>query len=381
MRKLIRTLQLTAIVFLIAAPFASRLSADSSYVWFRPTVTETVDTCPSGTLTPMGMPPLGTPMDLEVTGPCKVPAGNYYYRNVNIYSTKMGSKADPVPPGGTLTFQDATIDFWANSILVENGGTLRAGAADDGTEPGPRGCSDTVKPFGCSGNTFTIHLFGAEDANKTKGMGIACKEGNHCGIPDGIWNSNPVANPDQKCDKDNLPGGGTNSGVNDCFYQYKPLNYDGGNSNAYFGYKSLGISFGGSLQLFGAKGASYDATTNGDASNSGTSWARLNADLTGVGTEQTLTLDRAVPTWKKGDQIVITSTDYMPGHAEVLTLAADATPTGKTVMVTTGVQYAHVGHTYSLSKVPDRLHLDPTFKSNGVEIRAGVGLLRRSIRI
>src|SRR5271169_5465415 len=50
---------------------------------------------------------------------------------VAIYSTKMGSEASPVPPGGTLTFQDATIDFWANSILVENGGTLRAGAADD----------------------------------------------------------------------------------------------------------------------------------------------------------------------------------------------------------------------------------------------------------
>ena len=65
----------------------------------------------------------------------------------------MGSKADPVPQGGTLIFQDATTDFWANSILVENGGTLRAGAADDGTEPGPLGCNDTVKPFGCGGNT------------------------------------------------------------------------------------------------------------------------------------------------------------------------------------------------------------------------------------
>ncbi len=379
MRKLIRVLQLTAVVFLIAAPFARRLSADSSYVWFRPMVTETVDSCASGTLTPMAMPPLGTPLDLEVTGPCKVPAGNYYYRNVNIYSTKMGSKASPVPPGGTLTFQDATIDFWANSILVENGGTLRAGAADDGTEPGPLGCNDPVKPFGCSGNTLTIHLFGAEDPNKTKGVGIACKEGNHCGIPDGIWTSNPDVKPDVKCAKDNLPGGGTDSGVSDCFYQYKPLNYDGGNSNAYFGYKTLGISFGGSLQLFGAKGASYDAATNGDASNSGTSWARLNADLAGGGTEQTLTLDRPVPTWKMGDQIVLTSTDYMPGHAEVLTLAADAT--GNTITVTTAVQYAHVGHTYKLDKVPSRLNLEQNFKANGVEIRAAVGLLRRSIRI
>ena len=379
MRRLMRVLKLTVVVLLISLPFVKSISADSTL--FSQRLVENPDTCSSGALTPMAMPPVGTPLDLEVTGPCKVPAGNYYYRNVNIYSTKMGSKADSVPQGGTLTFQDATIDFWANSILVENGGTLRAGAADDGTEPGPMGCSDTVKPFGCSGNTLTIHLYGAEDANKTKGTGIACKEGSHCGIPDGIWNSNPVANPDQKCDKDNLPGGGTNSGVNDCFYQYKPLNYDGGDSNAYFGYKSLGISFGGSLQLFGAKGASYDATTNGDPSSSGTSWARLNMDLTGSGTETTLTLDRPVPTWKMGDQIVITSTDYMPGHAEVLTLAADASPTGNTITVSTPVQYAHVGHTYSLSKVPDRLNLDPNFKAKGVEIRAGVGLLRRSIRI
>src|ERR1700720_2087195 len=106
MRKLIRVLQLTAIVFLIAAPFARPLSADSTLFSHR--LVENPDTCAGGTLSPMAMPPLGTPLDLEVSGPCKVPAGNYYYRNVNIYSTKMGSKANPVPPGGTLTFQDAT---------------------------------------------------------------------------------------------------------------------------------------------------------------------------------------------------------------------------------------------------------------------------------
>ena len=89
---------------------------------------------------------------------------------------------------------------------------------------------------------LTIHLYGAEDANEPR-HGIACKEGNQCGIPTGIWNSNPVVKPDVKCDKENLPGGGTDSGVSDCFYQYKPLNYDGGNSNAYFGYKTLADFF------------------------------------------------------------------------------------------------------------------------------------------
>src|SRR5260221_4674103 len=166
MRKWIRALRLTAVVFLIAAPFAKRLSADSTLFSHR--LVENPDTCASGTLSPMAIPPLGPPIDLEVTGPCKVPAGNYFYRNVNISSTKMGSKADPVPPGGTLTFQDATIDFWANSILVENGGTLRAGAADDGTEPGPLGCTDPLEPFGCRRNTIAIHRFRTPEATKPK---------------------------------------------------------------------------------------------------------------------------------------------------------------------------------------------------------------------
>ena len=85
-----------------------------------------VDTCASGTLTPMMMPPVGAPLDLEVTGPCTVPAGNYYYGNVNIFKKKGATT------GGILSFNDATIDFWANSILVENAGTLRAGVAADG---------------------------------------------------------------------------------------------------------------------------------------------------------------------------------------------------------------------------------------------------------
>ena len=373
-------LELILIASLLVVPFAKNVSADSSEE--KPKLSGAIDTCSSGMLTPPKAPPMGAAFtDLEVTTTCMVPAGTYYYRNVNIYSSKPGTSANPVPQGGTLIFQDATIDFWANSILIENGGTLRAGTAADGTEPGPMGCNDTVKPFGCAGNTLTIHLYGPEDQNKTNGTGIACKEGNQCGIPDEIWTSNPVVKPDVECKPKNLPGGGTDSGVNDCFYQYRPLNYDGGDSNAYFGYKTLAVSFGGSLQLFGAKGASYDAVTNDDSSSSGTSWARLNMDLAGGGTETTLTLDRAVPTWKMGDQIVLSSTDYMPGHAELLTLAQDASPTGLTITVTSAVQFPHSGHTYKLNQVPGRLNLDPKFQSNGVETRAAVGLLRRSIRV
>src|SRR4051794_21884059 len=56
--------------------------------------------------------------DLLVNKLCKVTAGTYKWRNVNIVA------------GGTLDFEDATIDFWAANILVENGGTLSAGTSD-----------------------------------------------------------------------------------------------------------------------------------------------------------------------------------------------------------------------------------------------------------
>src|SRR5216683_7859375 len=112
MRKLIRVVRLTAVVLLTALALVKSISADSTL--FSQRLVENPDTCSSGALTPMAMPPSGTPVDLEVTGACKVPAGNYYYGKVNIF------KAKGATTGGTLTFQDATIDFWANSILVEN---------------------------------------------------------------------------------------------------------------------------------------------------------------------------------------------------------------------------------------------------------------------
>src|SRR5271170_365228 len=103
--------QFIAIVSLIAIPALRNASADSTSPDHKLRGAE-VDTCSSGALTPMAMPPIGAPLDLEVTAPCKVPAGNYYYGNVNIYK-KQGAAT-----GGTLSFADATIDFWANSILV-----------------------------------------------------------------------------------------------------------------------------------------------------------------------------------------------------------------------------------------------------------------------
>ncbi len=55
--------------------------------------------------------------DLLIAVPCNVGAGVYKYRNVNIIK------------GGVLNFLDTggETNFWAKSILVENGGSLIAG--------------------------------------------------------------------------------------------------------------------------------------------------------------------------------------------------------------------------------------------------------------
>ena len=366
-------IQLIMVAMLIAAPLVKSISADS---WSPENKNKhklkgaEVDTCASGTLTPMMMPPVGNPLDLEVTGPCVVPAGNYYYGNVNIFK-KKGATA-----GGILSFNDATIDFWANSILVENAGTLRAGVAADGK---------TVQPIGTANilNTLTIHLWGAESADPKNGSGITCKtdpgepDGNECGVDQPDWKSNIGNTSTQKCTvAQAMPGG-----VQDCFYAYKALNWDGAIPTAYFGYKVLALSWGGSLQLFGAKGASYDTTTNGDPSKSGVSWVRLGADLAGTGKETTITLDRPV-SWQDGDKIVITSTDYMPAHAELLTVMG-AVKNSTTVNVTTAVQYPHKGTPYPLSTKTgiSSTGIDPTLISNGIETQAAVGLLTRNIRI
>lgn len=103
-------LELNLVASLLVVPFAKSVSADSPEAKHK--LSGAIDTCSSGTLTPVKMPPIGSAFtDLEVTTTCKVPAGTYYYRNVNIYSTKKGTSADPVAQGGTLIFEDATIDF------------------------------------------------------------------------------------------------------------------------------------------------------------------------------------------------------------------------------------------------------------------------------
>jgi hypothetical protein len=300
-----------------------------------PSPSPTVTTCSGGALAP------GSGEDLEVTAMCTVGAGTYQYHNVNVYN------------GGTLAFADAKIDFWAESILIENQSSLIAGSP--------------TQPIGSQGGLLTIHLYGADQG--TNGSGIECKTDLHCGVDPSLWNSNGGQ-------KFALP-----SGVNDYFYAYMPLDYDGGDLNAFFGYKVLGVSYGATLQLYGLKGAKFG---NVLPSDSGMSWGRLNGSVkTG---DTALNLDRAV-NWQPGDQIAITSTDYVPSHSEQLEIASITPNTsGTAITLKNPVQYPHYGQTFSLDKVPagigpDPDPLAPSGQPRNVETRAAVALLTRSIRI
>jgi hypothetical protein len=323
-------------------------------------------TCTTGALPP------GSGENLIVSGgTCTVKAGTYQYQNVNIIS------------GGTLLFLDTKIDFWAQSILIESAGSLVAGTA--------------AAPIGTNGGVVTIHLWGADQGTSGTAQGIPCATPTNqntgpCGIPLAIWTSNVAGSLDPtSCSQNTLPGG-----VTDCFYQYMPLDYDGGgNPPGYFGYKVIGVSYGGTLQLFGKKGATYATLP---PSSSGKSWARLSQSINA--TANRLVLDRKVD-WQAGDRIVLTSTDYLPGHTEILLITNIASDQRTITFVRdvsefkdgaacagTGACFAHNGTTYDTSSVPSGIgpDQDPNIacsvgQKRCVETRAAVGLLTRSIRI
>jgi len=274
--------------------------------------------------------------------------------------------------GGSLTFDDAKIDLFAESILIENGGSMIAGSA--------------TAPIGTNGGVITIHLWGP--ANDP---GITCKAdtNNHCGVP--IWGTNPAPSMiDPKIDPEScklskdLPGGVKE----ECFYDYGALDDSDKDSPAYFGHKVLALSYGGTLQLFGKKGATYagkelSTCKETDPACSGTSWIRLKGSLKPPDTS--LVVDGKVD-WQDLDHIVVTTTDYLPGHSEELVINGTPTVSGNTTTInftnadgkTTGVRWPHNGQVYDYSNiVPARLGL----KKTKAETRAAVALLTRSIRI
>jgi hypothetical protein len=354
--------------------------------------------------------------DLRVEGDCSVQLGKtYYFKNVNILS------------GGSLVFNNAAnshTDFWASSIIIENRGSLAVGAWG--------------QSFGSHGAVLTIHLYGKDEAQwdpitqkfVQQNQGALCKsptgsgQSAPCGIDQAVWDDNGKSRRD-------LPGVSPDKAethVKDYFYQYGPLHGDAGctqNPRAdkcevgYFGNKVLAVSYGGILDLEGVKGTIPAGADSEDLLplSSGWSWRRLaDGNSLAVGAT-TLYLENKIPPlfdafggpWAEGDEIVVTTTDYLPGHSEKLKVkhvsepldplikldfdAVDNPKDPKTGVQKTGVLWPHNGVRYGgpndpahkklTDRLPGRLQksLDDDLVKNGAETRAAVALLTRSIQI
>jgi len=331
--------------------------------------------------------------DLVVKGECTVqPNLEYFYGHINIITDPdTGIK-------GKLIFAEAKnskTDFWASSIIIENGGAMTAGE---------------TTPFGTNGGVLTIHIYGKASPSaidgkgnpvppEMQGQGAPClskiPDGTTapCGIPKAVWDGNGASpipgcvglSPPSTTCLPSLP-----AAAKDYFYDYAPLYGDGKPPFGYFGYKTLAVSFGGTLALYGYKGASYDVgDTPADHLNSGVSWIRLKGDVAAGATSLTLEKD-PMGRWKAGDEIVVTTTDYLPGHSEQLKIASTYTG-GTTVPLDSPVLWTHIGVRYGgpsstapwATTLPPRIlaSLAPDLKANGAETRAAVALLTRSIRI
>lgn len=311
------------------------------------------------------LPTGGDGQDLEVVGDCHVGQGLYQYGNVNVFGTRERP--------ATLRFRDADVEFWARSILVENFGSLLAGAPTTlkktrANAIGPRA-------------HLTIVLYGKADDPP-----IACKSpGDICGVDPEVWSSNvwnPAVDPKRVPVTSKLPGG-----VTDFFYNYDVMtHHTGQDARGRFGSKVLAVSYGGTLRLVGKRGT-IAGKRDDDPSDSGRSWGRLEGSL--VPGADTLVVDGLVD-WTEGDHIVVTTTDYMPGHSEELIVqSAIANVRAKTTRITfanadpgvTGTRWHHHGERYALDGEahPGIGRLDLNLKA--VDTRAAVGLLSRSIRI
>lgn len=330
------------------------------------------DFCAGGVLD-QGAPIGQTGPDLVITNmTCTVDGTHAPYNFHNVYVFGSGAGV------GKLVFNNATMHFYAANILIQNQGVLQATGIG-------------------GGKTLTIHLYGAA----TSGSGVTCKKMDNgnvvddatCGVPNSapdVWDSNKLNTQyPSSCTKTSqlnpptrLPGG-----VDDCFYQYG--GFDSGDiKGAYFGHKVLAVSYGGSLLLSGIKGA--QGGNDADPSVTGSSWTRLNATLKGG--EPSLQVSSMPTDWEKDDYIVVTATDYLPGHAEQLQIAGVS---GNTVTLENGkVVNPHWGQAYSLMDVPcnnpmgsldcqygPNLLPGQTKDDRNIDTRAAVGLLTRSIRI
>ncbi len=326
----------------------------------------------------------GNPPDVVISDCRTVPPGTYSYGFVNVVS------------GGTLYFADAAggTSLYAKSILVQQGGSVRAGA--------------WCQPFGSGGGRLTIGLWGGDPSNQAKtnaaDQGIACKDA--AGRPAPCYPQDRVGKfctGGDLTDPCSSAGPGA-SGANARFEGYDKasqnpnvslkLHFDGND----FGFKAFAVSYGGSVELFGKKGVADAFRTDPNAqkgqprmcaippagqqfnpqawaNQSGTSWARLNASVAPNAGQ--LTLDRPVD-WSQGDQVVLTTTDWHASHSELLTLKSVA---GAQLNLADGMktQAAHQGQIFTIDS--NALSHDPGHANKSADVRAAVGLLSRSITI
>ena len=241
-----------------------------------------------------------------------------------------------------------------------------------------------------------------------------------CGIPKEIW-ENQDRSDAAKAALPALDAQEQQILVYDYFYKYGPLHGDGQctgteksvfkdgkcrnskgeeSPNAevgYFGNKVLAVSYGAVLALKGSKGATYSET---DALASVNNWRRL-ADGRSLQPGATELVLESSPDWGAGDEIVVTTTDYLPGHSEKLqitpaykggptvTFEAVDSPTKKIQWLHNGVRYGgpnDPNHKKLTDRLPERLTksldgADDSVVKKGAETRAAVALLTRSIRI
>ncbi|MCK9634937.1 MAG: hypothetical protein M0R41_01485 [Methylobacter tundripaludum] len=345
---------LVFIVFLSVAYLTTPASANEAIA--------TTETCSA-------LPSSSSSDDYYISDCQTVGSGTYTYQYLHVVN------------GGKLIFNDdgGTINFNAKSILVEQGGSIKAGSYD--------------VPFGTAGGKLIIGLYGAGPGNIATNpnpdyspigcQGDTCYDSSRVGK--GCLNSGTF-NPADPCQAILA----TDHSQDNSYFEGYAAGQDGDNS--IFGYKVFAVSYGGSLELFGSKGVAAQFRTDPSirtatcpvpaaanqnditqwAALTGNSWARAGASSAGT----TLTLDRAVD-WTPGDQLIVGTTDWSASHSELASVSAvDTTKTIATL--NTALQYPHNGAAYT---VPSAL-LTSTGNPNGqVENRAAIGLLTRSITI
>ena len=183
--------------------------------------------------------------------------------------------------GGKLVFVEPASsdtptgqDFWASSIIIENGGEMLAGV--DYTRLNPATEREEIvetKPYGTNEKTLRIHLYGKDPGMGA--MGALCKfpaetmpwdKYTDCGIPrkndeGAMWDSNGAGDV-------TLPASTRELAYKDHFYKYGSLHGDTDCPDAeppkcpadkknenigHFGNKVLALSYGGTLRLRGKR--------------------------------------------------------------------------------------------------------------------------------